>query len=252
MQDLTTFSYNGAAVRTQLSAEGEPLFCLADICKVLELSNPSVVAAQIKEEFMGEGAKLNLDPLKIIPIATNSGVQQVVFITEPQLYFMLMRSRSPIARAFRQWVVNEVLPTIRKTGRYEAVPISRELLDVHSYVLEKAGITGNQLALALDKIVRAKTGESALALSNTQLVAPQQAPLLTPSEIGAPLGLSAIAVNKRLAALGYQSKGEAGWELSAAGAAAGGTYLDVGKRRSNGTPIRQLKWPVGILGGASE
>ena len=249
MQDLTTFSYNGAAVRTQLSAEGEPLFCLADICKVLELSNPSVVAAQIKEEFMGEGAKLNLDPLKIIPIATNSGVQQVVFITEPQLYFMLMRSRSPIARAFRQWVVNEVLPTIRKTGRYEAPNYAlADRMAAGRIVLEAAGITGNQLALALDKAYRAETGTSMLGISNTQLIAPQQAPLLTPSEIGAPLGLSAIAVNKRLAALGYQSKGEAGWELSAAGAAAGGTYLDVGKRRSNGTPIRQLKWPAGILG----
>lgn len=242
MQDLTTFSYNGAAVRTQLSAEGEPLFCLADICKVLEISDPSNTTRQLKEEFGCPVLNTGL------VMDANNHAQQATFITEPQLYFMLMRSRSPIARAFRQWVVNEVLPTIRKTGRYEAAPISRELLDVHSYVLEKAGITGNQLALALDKIVRAKTGESALALSNTQLVAPQQAPLLTPSEIGAPLGLSAIAVNKRLAALGYQSKGEAGWELSAAGAAAGGTYLDVGKRRSNGTPIRQLKWPAGILG----
>ena len=242
MQDLTTFSYNGAAVRTQLSAEGEPLFCLADVCKVLELANPTHTANALKEEF-------GCPTLNVGHLVDSLGRdQEATFITEPQLYFVMMRSRSDKAKPFRQWVVNEVLPTIRKTGRYEAVPISRELLDVHSYVLEKAGITGNQLALALDKIVRAKTGESALALSNTRLIAPQQAPLLTPSEIGAPLGLSAIAVNKRLAALGYQSKGEAGWELSAAGAAAGGTYLDVGKRRSNGTPIRQLKWPAGILG----
>ena len=243
MQDLTTFSYNGAAVRTQLSAEGEPLFCLADICKVLDSSQPNKVAEAIKEEF-------GLSELNSGSFDTGYGIKDLVLITEPQLYFMLMRSRSPIARAFRQWVVNEVLPTIRKTGRYEAAPTSelQAFLGVVATVLEPAGITGNQLTLALDKVVKAKTGESALALSGVQLVAPQQAPLLTPSEIGAPLGLSAIAVNKRLAALGYQSKGEAGWELSAAGAAAGGTYLDVGKRRSNGTPIRQLKWPAGILG----
>ena len=243
MQDLTTFSYNGAAVRTQLSAEGEPLFCLADICKVLEISNSSVTATQIKEEF--GSPKLNLG----LVMDANNHAQQATFITEPQLYFVLMRSRSPIARFFRQWVVNEVLPTIRKTGRYEA-PNSAlaDRMAAGRIVLEAAGITGNQLALALDKAYRAETGTSMLGISNTQLIAPQQAPLLTPSEIGAPLGLSAIAVNKRLAALGYQSKGEAGWELSAAGAAAGGTYLDVGKRRSNGTPIRQLKWPAGILG----
>lgn len=242
MQDLTTFSYNGAAVRMQLSAEGEPLFCLADICKVLGLTDPSHAAASIKEEF-------ELSALNAGSFDTGYGIKDLVLITEPQLYFMLMRSRSPIARAFRQWVVNEVLPTIRKTGRYEAPNYAlADRMAAGRIVLEAAGITGNQLALALDKAYRAETGTSMLGISNTQLVAPQQAPLLTPSEIGAPLGLSAIAVNKRLAALGYQSKGEAGWELSAAGAAAGGTYLDVGKRRSNGTPIRQLKWPAGVLG----
>lgn len=244
MQDITTFSYNGAAVRMQLSAEGEPLFCLADICKVLEISDPSNTTRQLKEEFGCPVLNTGL------VIDANNHAQQATFITEPQLYFVMMRSRSPIARAFRQWVVNEVLPTIRKTGRYESAPTSelQAFLGVVKTVLEPAGITGNQLTLALDKVVKAETGKSALALSGVQLIAPQQAPLLTPSEIGAPLGLSAIAVNKRLAALGYQSKGEAGWELSAAGAAAGGTYLDVGKRRSNGTPIRQLKWPAGILG----
>ena len=243
MQDLTTFSYNGAAVRTQLSAEGEPLFCLADICKVLEISDPSNTTRQLKEEFSTPVLNTGL------VMDANNHAQQAAFITEPQLYFMLMRSRSPIARAFRQWVVNEVLPTIRKTGRYEAPNYALvDRMAAGRIVLEAAGITGNQLALALDKAYRAETGTSMLGISNTQPVAPQQAPLLTPSEIGAPLGLSAIAVNKRLAALGYQSKGEAGWELSAAGAAAGGTYLDVGKRRSNGTPIRQLKWPAGILG----
>lgn len=243
MQDLTTFSYNGAAVRTQLSAEGEPLFCLADICKVLEISDPSNTTRQLKEEF---GCPvLNTGHL----VDSLGRDQEAIFITEPQLYFVMMRSRSPIARAFRQWVVNEVLPTIRKTGRYEAPNYAlADRMAAGRIVLEAAGITGNQLALALDKAYRAETGTSMLGISNTQLIAPQQAPLLTPSEIGAPLGLSAIAVNKRLAALGYQSKGEAGWELSAAGEAAGGTYLDVGKRRSNGTPIRQLKWPAGILG----
>ena len=243
MQDLTTFSYNGAAVRTQLSAEGEPLFCLADVCKVLELANPTHTANALKEEF-------GCPTLNVGHLVDSLGRdQEATFITEPQLYFVMMRSRSDKAKPFRQWVVNEVLPTIRKTGRYEAPNYAlADRMAAGRIVLEAAGITGNQLALALDKAYRAETGTSMLGISNTQLIAPQQAPLLTPSEIGAPLGLSAIAVNKRLAALGYQSKGEAGWELSAAGAAAGGTYLDVGKRRSNGTPIRQLKWPAGILG----
>lgn len=64
-------------------------------------------------------------------------------------------------------------------------------------VLEPAGIIGNQLTLSLDNLVKAKTGESVLALTNIQLEAPQQKQLLTPTEIGRPLGLSAIKVNKK-------------------------------------------------------
>lgn len=51
-------------------------------------------------------------------IQRETGPVQATFITEPQLYFVLMRSRSEQARPFRQWVVNEVLPSIRKTGAY--------------------------------------------------------------------------------------------------------------------------------------
>lgn len=48
--------------------------------------------------------------------------QKATFISEPQLYFVLMRSDKPKAKPFRQWVINEVLPQIRKQGRYEFQP----------------------------------------------------------------------------------------------------------------------------------
>ncbi|WP_300898830.1 BRO family protein, partial [Helicobacter rodentium] len=53
------------------------------------------------------------------PLQTNGGIQQATFITEPQLYFVLMRSDKPKAKPFRQWVVSVVLPSIRKQGYYE-------------------------------------------------------------------------------------------------------------------------------------
>ena len=251
MTELTTFHYHDAAVRMQQSASGEPLFCLADVCGVLEISNPSMTAAQIKEEF--GSPKLNLG----LVMDANNHAQQAIFITEPQLYFVMMRSRSDKARPFRQWVVSEVLPAIRKTGRYEAkaapqpqttpaaIPL-KDLIEVTKIVLEPAGIEGNQLALALDKVVKTKTGESALTLAGVQLVAPTQEQLLTPTDLGKPLGLSARAVNKKLVAIGYQTKTDNGWELTEAGKRAGGVYLDVGKRHNNGTPVRQLKWPANI------
>ena len=253
MNDLTTFNYETTAIRVQSSASGEPLFCLADVCKVLEISDPSNTTRQLKEEF---GTPVLNTGMVTRP---DGSAIEATFITEPQLYFVMMRSRSDKARQFRQWVVSEVLPAIRKTGRYEvpkaapqpqttpaAIPL-KDLIEVTKIVLEPAGIEGNQLALALDKVVKTKTGESALTLAGVQLVAPTQTRLLSPTEIGRPLGLSAVAVNKKLEAMGYQVRTKGGWNLTASGKQAGGVYLDVGKRHNNGTPIRQLKWPANIF-----
>ncbi|RAX56433.1 hypothetical protein CCZ01_09545 [Helicobacter monodelphidis] len=110
-----------------------PLFCLRDICEVLEISNTSDVKNAIKREF-GDGVDL-IYPITasketiesdsdngvdlIYPIKDSLGrEQQATFITEPQLYFVLMRSDKPKAKPFRQWVISDVLPSIRKSGGY--------------------------------------------------------------------------------------------------------------------------------------
>lgn len=247
--NLVAFNYNTNVIRTQVTDEGEPLFCLADICKVLELSNPSVVASQIKEEF--ETPKLNLGVIQ-----RETGPVEAAFITEPQLYFVMMRSRSENARPFRQWVVNDVLPSIRKTGAYQIkseAPLM-QTLEVAKLILEPAGITGNQLTLSLDKIYKAKTGESVLALAGVELTRPQQCHLACPTEIGKRLAkiigaksISGQAVNKILAEKGYQERIDGVWTATEAGKAAGATYLDVNKARTNGTPVTQMKWPIDIL-----
>ena len=100
--------------------KNNPLFCLSDICKVLGLEYVNKVANAIKSEF-GDGGN------QILPIIDKLGREQkATFITEPQLYFLLMRSDKPKAKPFRQWVTSEVLPSIRKTGSYTAsnVPTS--------------------------------------------------------------------------------------------------------------------------------
>lgn len=51
-------------------------------------------------------------------VETPGGVQKMLFITEPQLYFVMFRGRSDMAKAFSMWVCNEVLPSIRKHGYY--------------------------------------------------------------------------------------------------------------------------------------
>ena len=90
-----------------------PLFYLSDICKILEIQNTTDTANAIKKEFD--------DALDLIyPILDNLGREQkATFISEPQLYFVLMCSDKPKAKPFRQWVINEVLPQIRKQGKFE-------------------------------------------------------------------------------------------------------------------------------------
>lgn len=90
-------------VRTAV-VNDEPMFCLIDICKALEMSNPTMVAQRLDDD---ERTKLDL------------GRQgETNFITESGLYAVILRSDKPNAKKFRKWVTSEVLPSIRKTGSY--------------------------------------------------------------------------------------------------------------------------------------
>ena len=109
--NLSTYDFHKSNIRVITSENGEILFCLKDVCSTLQLSNINHVINQLKEEF--EGVTLNVTPFK-----TQGGTQNVTFITEPQLYFVMMRSRAKVAREFRQWICNEVLPSIRAHGTY--------------------------------------------------------------------------------------------------------------------------------------
>lgn len=113
-------------------------------------------------------------------------------------------------------------------------------------ILECAGITGNQLALALDKGIRTDTGTSLITWSGTQLEAPIQEQLATPTQLGKIVGIGPRKVNLLLEELGYQVKTPNGWEPTKLGLDVGGTLLDVNKAHSSGVPVRQLKWPFSL------
>lgn len=110
--NLTSYNFHDSNIRVEQNDKGEVLFCLADVCASLNLSTPAKTANQIKEEF-GWG-ELNSCHLK----DSLGRDQDCTMITEPQLYFVMMRSNSKIAREFRQWICNEVLPSIRAQGAY--------------------------------------------------------------------------------------------------------------------------------------
>ena len=85
--------------------DDEPMFCLVDVCRALEIKNATDVAKRLDED---ELTRLNL----------GGRTGESNFITESGLYAVIVRSDKPNAKKFRKWVTSEVLPTIRKTGGY--------------------------------------------------------------------------------------------------------------------------------------
>ncbi len=121
--NLTSYNFHDSNIRVEQNDKGEVLFCLADVCKSLNLQNPTHAVDQIKKEF-------ELPTLNVASFDTGYGVKEFTMITEPQLYFVMMRSNSKIAREFRQWICNEVLPSIRKNGSFN---LNKELESIKPY-----------------------------------------------------------------------------------------------------------------------
>ena len=112
MNNVQEFNNSSLGKCRVIGNKKNPLFCLKDVCDALEITTPTKVKDSIENEF-GNGV------YQTHPIVDNLGrTQEATFITEPQLYFVLMRSDKPKAKPFRQWVINDVLPSIRKTGGY--------------------------------------------------------------------------------------------------------------------------------------
>lgn len=93
-------------VRT-LNLNGEPWFVAADVCKALELGNPSMTVERLDDDEKG-----------ISTIDTLGGKQRMAIINEPGLYSLVITSRKPEAKAFKRWITHEVIPAIRKHGVY--------------------------------------------------------------------------------------------------------------------------------------
>ena len=93
--------------------KGDLSFCLKDACDACDLTSPHKSAAQIREEF---GCP-ELNSAHLLDALGRD--QEYTMITEPQLYFLMMRGRSETAKRFRQWVYNELIPTLRKHGSYQ-------------------------------------------------------------------------------------------------------------------------------------
>lgn len=123
-------------VRIVINESNEPLFCLADVCAVIGISN----ARNVRK-------RLDVDDVCQMDVIDSLGRnQQVTFITESGLYDVIIRSDSEMAKPFRKWVTSEVLPSIRKTGGY----VNDTRMFVESYFSNLDDSTKAFLTITLD------------------------------------------------------------------------------------------------------
>ena len=98
-------------IRVTTDSNGNPLFCLVDICTSIGIVNHRNVKN-----------RLDKDDVYLIDTPTSGGLQSIIYVTESGMYDVILRSDSPKAKPFKKWVTGDVLPTIRKTGSYSIQP----------------------------------------------------------------------------------------------------------------------------------
>lgn len=105
---FNAFNFKSSQVRVITDPNQEFWFGAKDVCDILGYVNNSDA---IKKHCKPKGVAKRYSP-------TKGGNQEIVFINEPNLYRLIIKSRKPEAEPFEAWVFEEVLPQIRKTGKY--------------------------------------------------------------------------------------------------------------------------------------
>lgn len=164
MNDLTIFNSNEFGEIRTVTIDGKPYFVATDVATALGYVNPRKA---VNDHCKGVTKR---------DTPTSSGVQQMSYINEGDLYRLIMKSKLPAAEKFESWVVDEVLPAIRKTGNYQMqAPQGKELLALA--VLEAQKTIEAQTA----EIERMKPKEifaDAVAASHTSILIGDLAKLL--------------------------------------------------------------------------
>lgn len=115
----SVFKFEESTPIRSLIKDGEPWFVAKDICDVLGISNNRDALAALDEDEKSNVGKSDVSNIEV----PNRGLS---LINESGLYALVIRSNKPNARKFRKWITAEVLPAIRRTGRY-AAPVQPEL-----------------------------------------------------------------------------------------------------------------------------
>lgn len=141
MNDLMIFRNSIFGSVRAIEVNGDPWFVAVDVCRALEIGNTSQALS-----------RLDADEKGVISNDTPGGKQEMSIVNEPGLYTLVLGSRKDEAKGFKRWITHEVIPSIRKTGKYEL---------------------GNQIPRTLPEALRAYADEveknERLALENAEM-----------------------------------------------------------------------------------
>lgn len=156
LPQVFTFNSSDQQVRSVL-INGEPHFIAKDVCSILGISNHKDAVSRLDD-----------DERDGVGITDSIGRQQTAtVVNESGLYHLIFQSRKPEAKAFRKWVTSEVLPQLRKTGKYEIKPaalkyprkgegMTADMMDL-LYLIQESLLSGDQKAIALELGVSRQT-----------------------------------------------------------------------------------------------
>lgn len=126
-RNLIPFAFEEHTFRI-VDKDGEPWFVLADVCRILDLGNPSQAASRLDGD--------ERDTLINNEGRPGQGARSYLIINESGLYSLILTSRKEAAKRFKKWVTSVVLPSIRKTGAYSASaqPIPADWQPLHDRI----------------------------------------------------------------------------------------------------------------------
>ena len=240
--ELIPFDFEGRPVRVVTDVQGEPWFVAADVAQSLDYRMASDMTRSLDHDEKGTQI-----------VRTPSGDQEMLVINESGLYSAILKSRKPEAKRFKRWVTREVLPAIRKTGRYAPNTTPALPAPTHDRVSSilligeaMAKVPGVKPGIAMAAALTCISENTGLAVETLRRALPARDTAaneaicsLNVTQLGKLLGLSAKATNQCLAQHGLQFRNERDeWELTESGEA----WAEAMPYSRNGHSGYQILW----------
>jgi prophage antirepressor-like protein len=185
--NLINFEFNSNLVRVFKDEEGTPWWVAKDVCSVLEINDHYQAIDRLEDDERGR-----------CKIPTPGGKQNMVTVNEPGLYTLIIRSNKPEAKRFKRWITHEVLPSIRKTGRYEMPGVGMMDEDAKKSNMIHYSVSG--LCQEADKFLGGKAALTALNYFTGMPVDDLMDELESQKESAQPNAVSKNQVNPTVAA----------------------------------------------------